>query len=623
MRFLFDTNIWIPLEPTSIADVVPATPLLAELVRLISESGNRIYLHPASFVDLSHDKNVARRQMRTQLLGKYAGLPDPPPISAALRRLIGSATPGTNDAIDDLLLAAVERDAVDYLVTADAGIHAKARRASLGKRVVVPTEALTIVRNLFPPTPIIVAPVRRAKAHLLDEADSIFDSFRNDYPSFNDWLRKCRQEARDVWMIGRDQEPLSALTILKRELPNEHGLGGPALKICSFKVADHARGFRYGELLLRVVFDEAYRSDVQWLYVTAFEKQTELIRLFNAFGFQQLPMMTHLGEMVLAKPVHPGDAGRTLAPLDFHVRFGPRYVNAAGVPLFVVPIQPKYHSRLFPEVDSQRGLFPGETVYGNSIMKAYLCHAPIRQLQPGHVLLFYRSVSRQARAIGVVEETLVAHSAAAISHFVGRRTVYDHETIRQLCARGKVLAILFRQAESLPGWINFSQLCERGVVEGGAANDHQSVTTKGSGVADQSNRTVALMSIKPEFAARILSGEKRVEFRKQAFRAKVSHVVIYSTTPVAAIVGVCEVESVFVDTPSTVWRKFATVGGIARAGFAAYYTNRRRAVAITVAKPVRFRSPVQLSSIGERRPPQSFRYMPAVSLDRLYAMADD
>jgi predicted transcriptional regulator len=129
------------------------------------------------------------------------------------------------------------------------------------------------------------------------------------------------------------------------------------------------------------------------------------------------------------------------------------------------------------------------------------------------------------------------------------------------------------------------------------------------------------MSIKPEFAARILSGEKRVEFRKQAFREDVSHMVIYSTTPVGAIVGVCEVDGVFVATPSTVWRKYAAVAGIARAGFTAYYTNRRRAVAIKVAKPVRFTSPVPLSSIGERRPPQSFRYLPAVSLDRLYAAA--
>jgi predicted transcriptional regulator len=125
------------------------------------------------------------------------------------------------------------------------------------------------------------------------------------------------------------------------------------------------------------------------------------------------------------------------------------------------------------------------------------------------------------------------------------------------------------------------------------------------------------MSIKPEFAARILSGEKRVEFRKQAFREDVSHVVIYSTTPVAAIVGICEVDGVFVAAPSTVWRKYAAVAGIARAGFAAYYTNRRQAVAIGIRKVVKLRAPVPLSAIGERRPPQSFRYLRSVNLAHL------
>jgi hypothetical protein len=61
-------------------------------------------------------------------------------------------------------------------------------------------------------------------------------------------------------------------------------------------------------------------------------------------------------------------------------------------------------------------------------------------LKPGHVLLFYRSQSRQARAIGVVEESLASQSAEAISHFVGRRTVYDYTTIRRFCAQGTVLA---------------------------------------------------------------------------------------------------------------------------------------------------------------------------------------
>ena len=72
---------------------------------------------------------------------------------------------------------------------------------------------------------------------------------------------------------------------------------------------------------------------------------------------------------------------------------------------------------------------------------------------------------RNGTPIGVVEETLVSHSAEAISHFVGRRTVCDYATIRRFCARGEVLAILFRQAESLREWITYRQIVEHGVLK--------------------------------------------------------------------------------------------------------------------------------------------------------------
>ena len=45
-----------------------------------------------------------------------------------------------------------------------------------------------------------------------------------------------------------------------------------------------------------------------------------------------------------------------------------------------------------------------------------------------------------------------------------------------------------------------------------------------------------LLSIKPEFAEKILNGAKRYEFRKQAFAQPVEAVVLYATKPVGKIV---------------------------------------------------------------------------------------
>ena len=91
MKFLFDTNIWIPLEPTSIADVAPMTSAPLEFVRLASEPGNTIYLHPASFGDFANDTNAVRRHTRARLLLKYRQLPDPPPLSSLLETAQGAA----------------------------------------------------------------------------------------------------------------------------------------------------------------------------------------------------------------------------------------------------------------------------------------------------------------------------------------------------------------------------------------------------------------------------------------------------------------------------------------------------------------------------------------------------
>lgn len=53
MKFLIDTNILIPLEPTSPSNAEATTEQAIRLVRLVAENGHQIYLHPASLTDLS------------------------------------------------------------------------------------------------------------------------------------------------------------------------------------------------------------------------------------------------------------------------------------------------------------------------------------------------------------------------------------------------------------------------------------------------------------------------------------------------------------------------------------------------------------------------------------------
>jgi len=465
VKFLIDTNVLIQLEPTAISDFEPGTNAVFEFARRVSESGGQLYVHPAARDDIERDKDEERRKLRLTVLNRYSSLPNPPALSTQLEKVLGRAARHSNDWVDNLLLAALNADAVDVLVTEDNKIRAKATRLSLDTRVATVAEAVSLVRDLFDKVPPPPPAVERVSAHCLDETDPIFGSFRLDYPNFDEWLKKCKRKQRSALVIHGDCSTLAALCIYKHEELPSFGLTGKVLKICSFKVSGDYNGFRYGELLLKSVFDYASSNNYDWVFVTVFEKYRNLIVLLEEFGFQSAEEMTSLGELVLTKPMSFTETERqSLDPLSFNTRYGPSAMKLMGVPTFIVPIRPQYHRLLFPEGKGQLDLMAGKHPFGNSIRKAYLSNASIRGITRGSNLLFYRSEDvRGVTCLGIVEETMVSSSPDKIAGYVGKRTVYTFREIDALCAR-EVLAILFRQSRILDRPISLGELKDKGVV---------------------------------------------------------------------------------------------------------------------------------------------------------------
>jgi len=120
-----------------------------------------------------------------------------------------------------------------------------------------------------------------------------------------------------------------------------------------------------------------------------------------------------------------------------------------------------------------------------------------------------------------------------------------------------------------------------------------------------------LLSIKPEYAAKILSGEKRFEFRKAIFKdPKVQTVVIYATMPIGKVIGEFDIGAVHSARPDALWRKTREFSGITRKFFDQYFWGRETAYAIEVKAVRKYRTPVDLGSlVPHGSPPQSFFYL--------------
>ena len=439
MRFLLDTNILIPAEPTSTIDVEPTTPTVTMLIGLISAAGFSASVHPASLQELRGDHNTARRELRRQLLEKYERLASPPTVPSAIHQMLGAPQPGTNDAVDNELIAAVERNAVNYLVTNDGGIHKKFAKIGLPRRVLFPSDAVALIRGLIPQESTPPPSVHRGKCYELNKEDPIFDSLRADYPGFDAWLEMCQLDHREVFFIDGERG-VAAIAIIKDESTGDDR----ALKICCFKVSRDSRGLKYGELLLKAVLDYCIQHGFDQTYCTCFPKQTQLLAMLKDFGFAA-ETVGDTEELSVEKHLKPLPSALPLSPLDLHIQFGPATIGATS-DIYVIPIEPRYHRMLFPDKERQQSFFAGETPFGNSIRKAYLCHSPMREIPPGSILLFYRSGDyRNIQTVGIAESSIRTNKPNEIIEFVSQRTVYTKAEIEEM-TKSETLAILFRYA---------------------------------------------------------------------------------------------------------------------------------------------------------------------------------
>lgn len=127
-------------------------------------------------------------------------------------------------------------------------------------------------------------------------------------------------------------------------------------------------------------------------------------------------------------------------------------------------------------------------------------------------------------------------------------------------------------------------------------------------------RKVLVISIKPEYAFRIINGEKTIELRKSTPNVtKDDIVIIYATEPIKAIIGYCKVKEIVRDNPSNLWVRFNSVAGISEKGFWEYYGEALKGTGIILSHIKKLDEEFPLKTIRKVMPrfspPQSFSYL--------------
>ncbi len=489
IKLLIDTNVVIGLE-----DAKEVGPAFAELSRKCGEQHIDLFVHEASYQDVSRDPDTQRRAVTLSKLQKFQQLRGIrlPPRDALVSQFGAINSP--NDETDVALLVALQSRAIDFLVTEDVGIHRRADRASLADRVFTVVGALAWIRQTFEPAEVRLPYIDEKFAYELDGADEIFDSLRAGYANFDEWwLEKCVRKHRRCWTVTADGE-LAGIVLRKENEPHEEAQtvhsGPKILKICTFKVKPKFRGGKLGEQLLKQTLWYAQRNRYDLTYLTAYPEQSFLIRLLQLYGFKHTKTLSN-GELLLEKALL--NSRMTLGPsdnrLDAHRQWYPRFSDDSETQKFCIPIQGDFHRKLFPEIAfaTPLPLFPSDDfkpmlptgsdarIPGNTIRKVYVCRAPTTAINAGDILLFYMSKSesligsQSITSVGIAERVSITDNLDELTRLTAKRSVFSAVELEAILAArdSPVKVIDFHLAGHLEPPIDLATLRADGVFPGG------------------------------------------------------------------------------------------------------------------------------------------------------------
>lgn len=289
----------------------------------------------------------------------------------------------------------------------------------------------------------------------IDLDDAFFDSLKRDYPKFESWFQKKASENRTA-LVYEDEIGVGAFVALKNE-NEEISLSDSSLpaksrtKISTFKISERYQGKRIGEGAVGLALWYWQKEKPEEIYFTTFDKQDNLIGMFEKFGFVYVGTQDN-DEFVYVK-------SRT------HIDYSTPYSSFPFIPsdftkAEYVIINDDFHDQIFAYSELAKnqkdmGDKIGASVI-NGLTKVYIGKAPDNKYEVGDPILIYRrykgsgaqhrscvtsycrvtnsfQAKRQGRPLMSVEELLEK---------MGNKTIFSKSQIRKFYSQSDDVTII-------------------------------------------------------------------------------------------------------------------------------------------------------------------------------------
>lgn len=478
MRALLDTNIIIYRENNrNISNYS-----IGHLFRWLDKLKYEKVIHQSTIDELDKFQDKQLRQAMRIKLDAYEVLKSNRSPDENFLRMLKKVGGNVNDQIDNCLLYELYLGHVDIFITEDRRLRKKADYVGLSDKVFSINSFITKVSQ---ENPSLIEykelAVKQKYFCEVDITDPFFDSFRNAYAGFDKWFaKKCDEK---VYVCETEEKRILGFLYLKVEQKTENYSDirpqfSPCirLKIGTFKV--ESTGFRLGERFIQIIFDNAINYNVDEIYVTMFDNRQELVALedlLKRWGFEEfgLKITEGMKEKVLIKKMH-----------SFNAKLSPKenYPNIIyNVKKYILPIDAKYHTDLLPDsrlrTEKELDLI-ANTAHRYALQKVYISFANANNVNPGDLILFYRSGEKEGRkkyesvitTIGIVEDKWVKpKSKNELFKLCQNRSVFSDNELNNIWEKksNQITVIRFIYVKSMNKRPTLQYLWDNKIIEWG------------------------------------------------------------------------------------------------------------------------------------------------------------